>query len=292
MMHIEFETFKRPVFGSDYHVSCTRRLDDHSRTVTMVLDTIGHHPIRHVRRFLRSVRADAARICADESHGNLEDMDQALTERILAHNEYIWRNNPMENSRPAGFCLATAVGFGNTLRCKWLGDCRVYHLRPDPTPGNPPAVTLLSTDHNRLYELVATEGTYTFLKNEMTEMSRSLTLYWGKPEQPLIENILTQQQQATIEMQPRDCVVLLTDGGFLPLVRSAMERSHFKLTKEQFRLEDILATFIDKEQFFQADAAADRWREIVPAIMRSIEKITNRKSRYKDDIAAVTLRAT
>ena len=198
----------------------------------------------------------------------------------------------MEKRKPIGFCLAMALTYGNKLQCKWLGDCRIYHLRPNSDPGKRPHVTLLTVDHNRLHDVMKTEETYTFLKNEMTELSRSLTLYLGKPEQGTIDSFLKEKQQNIIEIQPRDCILLLTDGTYLPLIRSMLDMSHFQLTNEQFILEKWFTNFLHEGIFFQSGNSPDRWREIIPELIQAVEKYTGRKTRYKDDIAAITLHVT
>jgi len=291
-MQIESAKYKRPRFGSDYNICCTSGKNESARSIAMVLDTIGHDPIKNLRRFLRTVQSDINKTCRDEAHTDLSELHDAVLPHIIAHNEHIWSKNPMEKRKPVGFCLAMALIYGNKLRCKWLGDCRIYHLRPNSDPGKPPHVTLVTVDHNRLQEVMKKEETYTFLKNEMTELSRSLTLYWGKPEQTIIETVLKEQQQAVIEIQPRDCILLLTDGAYLPLVRSMLDLSHFQLTNEQFILENQFSEFLYKGGYIQPENGSDRWKEIIPDIIQSVEKYTGRKSRYKDDIAGIALRVT
>lgn len=241
-----------------------------------------------MRRFLHRLKRDFKASCLENVAPDIAAMDKQISEFISTQNRAIWEENDPAPDRPIGFCMAMAMVCNRMVRCKWLGDCRIYHIRPPRDAGGRIVVKLLSHDQNMLCRNIEENESYTFLKNEMTELSRTLLLYWGKPEQLIVQQTLSEQSQET-ELAPRDLLLLLTDGLFLPLIRAKLDLSNYNLTKDEFTLEEWLSSFLERGAFFDP-SRADRWQEVVPALMETTEQYTGRKTRYRDDMAAVVMR--
>jgi hypothetical protein len=128
------------------------------------------------------------------------------------------------------------------------------------------------------------EDTYVFLKNEMQELSRTLSTFWGVPNQEAAEATLD-NNIVYRDLLPGDCVMLITDGVFIPILRSLLDKANFRLHRKQFYLEPWLTEMIANGGYMDGRSC----RDLLPDVVDRARHYASRKSRYQDDIAGIAV---
>ncbi len=278
MKPVQTSIVKNPRHGSDYALHHTAQTGGGRRAVIAAIDTIGQSATGPMKKFISRFDDALGKIIASE---DLASMDADVTDLILRGNAEL---APMNRDKRDifGFCITVCIIRNRECRLMQLGDCRAWLL--EHQPGQNPAAKLLTRDQNSLAMTLETEQEYTFLSNELLELSRTLHGYWGKPDQENAKNML-EGSKRTIELPERCCLFVSTDGIFLPLIRALLDLGNYKLTQEQFSLEPWLANFLDTGEYL---IRPGQWQQLVPEMIHLAERYTMRKPRYRDDMAAVT----
>jgi serine/threonine protein phosphatase PrpC len=276
-----------PPWGSDYAICLSRRGGAEAAAACAIIDTIGDSSriktVGVVSLFERKLDA----ILRTRANDDLPALGRRVREAMLRVDDAILRIGPRPDHKVFGFCAAVGLVRGQALQVFWLGDCRAYVVRA--AAGGVPAVECLTRDHNDLNDILQRNGEYEFLKSEMPELSRKLTWYWGSPDRPGLESLLAAQERI-VALPPGDAVLFLTDGVYLPILRSLMELAHFRLDGRAYYLEDWMGRFLHKRGCVQAGGGLDlarAHRELVAASRES----TARHRRYRDSIAVASLQA-
>lgn len=290
MKQLEYNTIIDPRRGSDYAFCVARERAAGPVAICGVLDTMGDVRIKNTRGFFRGLEQRCADLVRDERIADLPALVDRLRAEIVQRNGEIGPAYEDGEETVFGFCLAFAALFANRVSVLWLGDCRAYLLRrvsTDPsTNATRPWVFSLTKDHNQLHALLEKEKEYTFLKNELSDLSRRLTCFWGMQDEHLLKDVLNHPHEPTA-LRPDDTLLLMTDGLYLPIVRYTMELRNFRLTADEYSLRYWLQQFLTDGRFGQ-DEGHD-WPELLDGLKRACFRVISRKPRYRDDIAAVML---
>ncbi len=282
----EYKVFRHPRHGSDYSLLAEERGRDHHSAAVAILDTIGEPRTSQLKKAVRLLEQRMQALVSDAA-GDVDAMAAALRAALLEGNQLIPTLNTHQESI-LGFCITAGVLVDGVFRCFWLGDSRAYYVAPPPTPKANPVVRWLTADHNQLSLELIKAGEYTFLQSETLELSKSLTMYWGKPNQDQVAAALA-QQGAEVVLAPGSALLLFTDGVHLPIVRALLDQLHFKLTPAQFSLEDWLARFLKKGGYLDAAENPSGWERIMPQLARFSDRYTAHKPHYRDFMAGVTI---
>lgn len=281
MKPIQTSGIKRPRSGSDYALHHTTSTGTDRRAVIAAIDTIGQSATGPMKKFVAAFDRDLGEIISGKSPATLDELDGAVTDLLLRGNAGLV---PLNRGKRDifGFCITVCLIRNRECRVMQLGDCRAYLLEHQQERN--PSVKMLTRDQNSLAMTMDTEKEYTFLSNELLEMSRTLHCYWGKPD---IENVKStlEHSKHTVELPNPCCVFASTDGIFLPLIRSLLDLSNYKLTQEQFSLEPWLVNFMDAGEYLLRPG---QWEQLVPDMVHLAEQYAMKKPRYRDDIAAAT----
>lgn len=281
---------RKPHFSSDYSFFLESKKQGQATAAFAVLDTIGR-PGRHtVHQVIRSLEQRCRVLMRDRSVADASDMLQPLREEMLEGNRVLCALNRDTPERVLGLCLFLGVLDAGGLHYLWLGDCRAYRLSFEH---GEPAVRCLTEDHNRLHKtLEAAPASYTFLKNEFSELSRTLTGYWGMPSEDDLITLLGRCTR-TIEWRPGDVALAMTDGLYLPILRALMEHQQSQLNREEYYLEEWLNRFLREGRFAAIPSPDRRIKKILRALARYTRGFLRFMPRYRDDIAALgVMRAT
>ncbi|HQQ05014.1 MAG TPA: PP2C family serine/threonine-protein phosphatase [Kiritimatiellia bacterium] len=281
MNALETSGIKKPRSGSDYALHHTALNGAERRGVIAAIDTIGQSATGPMKKFISAFDRELGEIISNGRAGTLDELDAAVTELLLRSNSALL---PLNRDRRDifGFCITLCLMHGSECRVMQLGDCRAYLL--EHRPDRAPAATMLTRDQNSLAMVMAVEKEYTFLSNELLELSRTLHGYWGKPDTENVRAAL-ENSKRTVELPEPCCVFAATDGIFLPLIRGLLDLNNYRLTEEQFSLEAWLVNFLDTGGHLLHPG---QWQHLVPDMIHLAEQYSAKKPRYRDDIAAAT----
>lgn len=281
MKPVQTAETRKPRSGSDYALQHTAQIGEDRVAILAVLDTIGQAPTGPMKKFIGRFDDALGEIMRGFAPVTLEAMEATVTDLILQGNAELVPMN-REKRDIFGFCITVCIIHNRECRIMQLGDCRAWLM--EHQPGGNPSAKMLTRDQNSLAMVMEAEGEYTFLSNELLELSRTLHFYWGKPDQDSVKAALEKSKRA-FQLSERCCLFLSTDGVFLPLIRGLLDLSNYKLTREQFSLEPWLVNFLDTGEYL---IRPGQWQQLAPEMIHLAERYTARKPRYRDDMAAVT----
>jgi len=280
MPTIEHIIEKRPRAGSDYSLAITHSKNGHDLAIFTALDTIGRPSFRGMKRLIKDIERGFKEVLRQDGIDSIDALAKAMRDEILRLNKVL---QELTDEPLFGFGMATLIVFDNRCRSLWLGDCRSYLIRP--TTGAL-KVRCLTRDQNKLCDAISEKESYVFLQNEFQELSRTLNCFWGMRQEEHVAATLDQQVES-FELQPRDILLVLTDGVFLPICRSLLEFTNYRITWDDFTLENWLTNFIDGGGYLPPKGGPDQYKAVLRDLIIQAEKFTSRKSRYRDDIACV-----
>ncbi len=280
----EYFTFTYPRRSSDF---CLRAIRGTS-AVFGVADMIGHPRGLRWRNYMNVMNRHLDEALRSSEVADVSALTDALREQLMWHSRQIHNFRVTHDKAAFGFCLAMAALHGTSCRIVWLGDCRAYRIRRmgiDPSSGDRQfEVTCLTHDHNGLGDTVGREGGITLFQNEMIEQSKRLGAFLGLDDDNLIARLL-QEAVAPVSLTPDDCLLLMTDGIYMPHLRAQMDASNFRLTTATYYLESWFQNVL---------AAADRriptgefnyWPELATIIVEETLRHAGRRKQYLDDMA-------
>lgn len=292
MKQIKHNMLVYPRGGSDYAFLFSDKREDSVTAAFGVLDTIGDKKVRQTRRYFKKKFQPSLRdLVRDPSIENVNMLADRVKALILQGNVEI-RNLGLDiPDQMFGFCFNIGMIHGSQYRSHWLGDCRGYLLRmeEDSETGAPrPIIRCLSRDHNRLNDILEENGEYVFLRNELAELSRKLTFYWGMKNDADLRTLLDLQNQVT-NLREGDVILQATDGIYLPFARARMQQLNFRMTPDVYYLEEEITGLLESLGYFgSADTSGWRHRLLRDFLHASL-RCTVHKRRYRDDVSALSV---
>ncbi len=258
--------------------------------VAVILDLIGQTASWGLKRHVTRIERDLDRLAQVWTDLPPDDAGSAFREWILSTNAEIHEVVSREDARnpePGGFSMAAAFIQHGHGHVHWLGDCRAYRV---DTAG--PACELLTRDHNKLQTVMTDQTDFAFLQNEMQEFSRSMHYYWGHPDQERIRKVLADQPGPSA-LTASQGLLLLSDGMFLPIVRSLLDLNCFRLSEHDFRLDEWMGRFLGSGDYFNPEEPRETpWEDVLNELADFTRRYTNRKARYRDDMAGICVYST
>lgn len=238
---------------------------------------------RYMRRVERQMRE---RLQADRPEQAAEHHG-LLAELMAEHNQYLYQVRRRHDESAFGFCVCYASVFNRFCRIHWLGDCRAYLLEADRgRRGLVFRVRALTRDHNSLDAFLRErDGKTAFFRNELAERSRRLAFFLGVGDDARVRALLA-EQRVELELADGACVLLVTDGFFMPLLRDTLAVSE-GIGVGDLYLEERLARML--EQAADGDDKALDWAGWVTSLTREARRAAGRYPDYRDDIALLGL---
>lgn len=275
-----------PRFSSDYCLCAQQPGPDGGAAYFGVADMIGHPGILRRGQYMNKSERLVRMRLLEEKPDSLAAVDQMITHELARQNPQI-RAVCALSENAMGYCLCAAAFYQRTFRIHWLGDCRAYHLRREHSAGEVRyEVRILTQDQNMLHRTLAEKGELVFLRNELQDLSKKLDCFLGYEDDETVQRTLIGQQVGA-ELGPDDCLLLMTDGLYMPLVRALLDLTHFKISLKDYYLEDWLSRFLLQTENDRNPGAAARWPELVKALVDAVRKYTRRRPEYRDDIAVL-----
>lgn len=269
----------RPQFSSD----ASLRIDDAENRPALlgVADMIGRPLHLTWRNYMKSAEPMIQKAFLKRNPVTLDERDSFLQEQLLHHSAMI-REIARRHDRSAfGFCIAFAAVAGSRCRIHWLGDCRAYRLRRSAADSPAWESLALTRDHNALDALIRTEGEHTLFRNEMQEISRNLSCFLGMDPEVVKTELLAQQVE--LELEPNDCLWMVTDGVYAPLLRVLLDRTRDRLDLPGLYLEGFLPEWLNDQP--ETDDFEIPWETLTRRLVRDVEIYTRRHASCRDDIA-------
>jgi hypothetical protein len=142
-------------------------------------------------------------------------------------------------------------------------------------------VTVLTRDQNGMQHLLDERASSILFRSEMLELGRQLDCFLGVSDDDLVPRTL-EAQDVRVTLDARSCLLMCTDGLYLPLVRARLEERNFDLTADAYYLASWL------EEFLSSPPLAGRpWAEAIEALIDASLREGRKRRRYRDDIAVV-----
>ncbi len=287
MPRLDAVAYTQPKTGSDFAFAVLNATDDPPRSVVGAIDTIGelHQRFGVLRKFVIRFENMLRDMLDDPASGDLETLDRMIRERVLALNQEVAGLFRRRDKGVSGFCMAMACMVGHRCSAIWVGDSRAYRigLRPDPETGRPRVETkALTTDQNGLATRLEGKERHIFLRGELQELSKRLVCYWGHPNDERVAQTL-REERSVADLLPGDVALAMTDGIYLPIIRSILYQQNFIMNLRDFYLEDWLSNFMQSRGYFDPDGPD--WKSLSTDLIRHVLKYTSVKRRYRDSIA-------
>lgn len=129
------------------------------------------------------------------------------------------------------------------------------------------------------------------MQNELSQLSRHLSSYWGMANEKMIEEIF-EEEVKHIELNAGEVLLFLTDGIYLPIVRSLMDQTNYHLSVDDYYLEHWLEEFIRSAGYTNSEKKDKRIEDLLPDLADYCTQYTANRKRYRDDIAAIQIYAS
>ena len=281
---IEYFTFTYPRRSSDF---CLRAVREPC-AVFGVTDMIGHPRGLRWRNYMQVMNRHLGTMLRSVSPADLDALTSALSQQLLWHSRQIHDFRIVHDRAAFGFCLAMAAIHGSACRVMWLGDCRAYRIRRgdrDPATGERAfEVTCLTHDHNALGESVGREGGMVLFRSEMIEQSKRLGAFLGIEDDDLFGSLL--RETVTVPaLTPDDCLILITDGIYMPHLRAQMDASNFRLSRETYYLESWFRNLFTAADRRIPEDEFNYWPEMATILVEETLRHAGRRKQYLDDMA-------
>lgn len=287
---LEHFTFTHPRRSSDF---CLRAAGPAAGDVTPVVygvaDMIGHPTGLRWSSYMGVFERQLKRVLRAGAPADPEALHRIVLDFLAEQSVRLNRFRSVHDRSAFGFCVCMAECFGRRVRVVWLGDCRAYRLRRRGRGRDVPAVfeaECLTEDHNDIARLVREgEGTILF-KHELVERSKCLNRFLGIDDDDAVRDTLA-RSHLDLELGPGECLVLLTDGVYMPHVRQLVENASERLTMDRYRLETWLCAMLADVDQHIPSVEPDYWEELVSIFLEQTLAHTRRHRRFRDDMALV-----
>lgn len=289
---VEYFTFTHPKRSSDFCIrAAAPKTDGVTPTVFGVADMIGHPTGLRWRNYMHVFERQMSRALRAAPPRNPEELHRIVLDQLAWQSAQIHRFRSAHDRGAFGFCVCMAEAFGRLVRVAWLGDCRAYLLRRHGNGPDAPAsfeVRCLTEDHNELTPLLRAEEETVLFKHELVERSKRLSRFLGIEDDAAVRETL-EQSHTDLELGPGECLILLTDGIYMPHVRQLVEGANDRFTADRYRLESWLAGTLEKADARIPDGEANYWQELVTILLEMTLDHTKRNRRRRDDMALTGL---
>ncbi len=282
---LEYFTFSYPWRSSDFclHARCR------DRALFGVADMIGHpHGLRW-RNYMRVLNRYAAHLLQQTDSTSLGEMESLFRDHLLWHDRQIFNFRMSHDHAAFGFCIAAALMQGLEGRLLWLGDCRAYRLRRGPRGPDGMRrfeVSCLTTDHNGLGRLIAHRGELTLFRAEFLEQTKRLDAFLGLGAEEHNRDLLCRSVPIP-PLELDECLLLLTDGVYVPHLRAQLDGANFRVDRSIAYLEPWLAGFFTDADRRIPDDELNYWPELVTILVEATLKLVRFRRHYRDDMAIV-----
>ncbi len=284
---VEYFEFSYPRRSSDFCL----RIQCPPRMVFGVADMIGHpHGLRW-RNYIRVLNRFIAELLRHtQTVGTLDEIVAALREHLLWHDRQIYEFRMAHDRSAFGFCLILAVVDSTGARLLWLGDCRAYRVRRrSARSADRPAVfdvECLTKDHNALGQTLEQRGELTVYQAQLPEMTKRLGAFLGIGVEPVVRGLL--EHSVTLPALTADeCLLLMTDGIYMPHLRAQLEGIQQRLSRSQYYLETWFADRLSAADERIPLDEFNYWPELATVLVEETLDLTRRRRHYRDDMALV-----
>ncbi len=256
-----------------------------------VADMIGR-PVRRYgwRGYVRAIERRLRRRLRTADPATEAEHQALLRDELVRHDAYLHDIRSRHDDSAFGFCVCFAAVYGHACRVYNLGDARAWRLRRQATPGRRTpafAAHALTRDHNGVDQRLRETGSPTaFFGSELLDLSRKLTCFLGIGEAEAVHAAIDESGE-TFTLEPNECLLLATDGFFMPMIREALGLSE-GLTLQSFYLEDWLAQLLAREAD-NLKTTRPSWSDLVGGLVAEARAGAARHPAYRDDIALLAL---
>ena len=280
----DYFTFTYPRRSSDFCLCALRP----PRALFGVSDMIGHPEGLRWRNYMRVLARDLRRLIEGDAGAGLAELQARLTGHLLWHDQQIFEFRQRHDRAAFGFCVLFVFLEGVAGRLHWLGDCRAYRITRsprDPADGSRRfRVRCLTRDHNALAALVEDRGEITLFRDEMIEQAKRLNAFLGLGVEEHNRELLT--RATPIEpLTTDDCLLLMTDGLYVPHLRASLDGLNFHLNHERLYLESWLARLLEEADRRIPDDEPNYWSELATILVEETLKLVRHRRHYRDDMA-------
>ncbi len=280
---LEYFTFTYPWRSSDYCVQAVCP----PKALFGVSDMVGHpHGLRW-RNYMRVLNRYIGRLLSHHPATDLAGLQELLTEHLLWHDRQIFAFRQLHDQAAFGFCVLFAFFDGTAGRIQWLGDCRAYRITRGPIAADGRRafrVRCLTRDHNELAEAVAREGELVLFRDELMERSKRLGAFLGMGDSQHNRNVLV--RSVSIDpLTPDDCVILMTDGIYIPHLRASLDGINFRVNRDRLYLESWFAHMLTEADLRLPPDEPNYWPELATILVEETIKLVRRRRHYRDDMA-------
>lgn len=282
---LEYFTFTHPWRSSDFCLAARHR----DRALFGVADMIGHPAGLRWRNYMRVLNRYAARVLELPDSAPLAELEAHFRDHLLWHDRQIFTFRTSHDQAAFGFCMAAALFLGLEGRLLWLGDCRAYRLRRGPRGPDGRRkfeVTCLTTDHNALGRLVETKGELTLFRAEFLEHTKQLDAFLGLGAEEHNRELLTRSMPIE-PLGPNDCLLLLSDGVYVPHLRAQLDGANFRVDRHIAYLESWFADFFADADRRIPDDEFNYWPELATILVEATLQLVRYRHHYRDDMAIV-----
>jgi serine/threonine protein phosphatase PrpC len=281
---LDILTFRHPRRSSDFCVAAESGRSGALAGIYGVCDMIGRPRGIWWRRYTGVFEKNVQRALDERPPENVEDASAVLCREMARHSRLAFELRTRHDASAYGYCVCLAAVCGRSCRIHWLGDCRAYLLeRAADVEGAAPRarVTVLTRDQNGMQHLLDERASSILFRSEMLELGRQLDCFLGVSDDDLVPRTL-EAQDVRVTLDARSCLLMCTDGLYLPLVRARLEERNFDLTADAYYLASWL------EEFLSSPPLAGRpWAEAIEALIDASLREGRKRRRYRDDIAVV-----
>ncbi len=288
---LEYFTFTHPRRSSDFCFAAESPAEGPLGAVYGVTDMIGRPRRLTWRNYMRTAQRQMQQRMDRERPGTLPGLVGTLRDELLRHNGIIGELRRQHDREAFGFCSCFAAVHGKRCRVLWLGDCRAYRIRrhPRPKPGQSPfSVRCLTRDQNELGALVEKQEEVALFRNDLLSLGRHLVCYLGCDEEARVRGQLEEHVADTV-LTDDDCLLLATDGFYLPLARAMLDVTNFRLSRASYYLE----TWMENLLAVTADLGPRRrqatWEQLAGVLVEHALRQGRRHKLYRDDMAVFGL---
>ena len=292
---LEYCQFTHPRRSSDF---CLRAPSpakpEGSVAVYGVSDMIGHPTGLRWRNYMKAMQKQLVRRMRDKPPNSLDEVDAILREELAWHSTQISRIRSRHDDEAFGFCVCMAAVCGRECEVQWLGDCRCYHVRRLPKDRTRPEdamtveVRCLTQDQNRLGDIMQEKEEFTVFQSETLELSKHLGCFLGIHDDDRVARTLV-TSRARLTLAPGECLLLATDGFYMPNIRSLMDSTNFSLTRRGYYLEDWFAQLLTQADRRIPAGEPEYWPEMITYLIDRTLRLPCRRHQYRDDIAVMGL---
>ncbi len=289
---LEYFTYTHPRRSSDYALRAVLPPPrDGLCGVYAAADMIDHPMGLRWRHYMKTAERLLHERLKEEDPADFDSLYDLIASELVWHSRQISGLRDSHDADAFGFCLSGAAVLGARCRVFRLGDCRAYHVRrltPRADRQGGFEVRCLTRDQNALGFQMAEEKTMSFFRNELIDLSKHLGCFMGIQQVDLVEHSL-RREFTDVTLAPGECLLLATDGLYMPHLRALLDACAHRITEEQYYLEAWFGEHMARAHERIPPEELDYWPEIATMLIEATLEFGLRRYKYNDDIAVVGL---